>query len=71
MHINDQNPNLYEWKMTMNNLGPISLGKKQHGISLILIKITNYRLKNPLFEIISINSAKIDIKFTNSHFHPI
>ena len=27
MHINDQNPTLYEWKTTLSNLGPVSLGK--------------------------------------------
>ena len=33
MHINDQNPTLYEWKTTFNNPGPISLGK--HDMALV------------------------------------
>ena len=27
MHINDQNPILYEWIIDLSNLGPIALGK--------------------------------------------
>ena len=33
MHMNDQIPTLYEWLMTLNDLGPIAIGK--NGMELV------------------------------------
>ena len=35
MHMNEQSPTLYEWIMTLNDLGLVALGKNWHGISPI------------------------------------
>ena len=39
MHINDQNPILYEWKTTLSNLGPVALGKHDMALVWFLIEI--------------------------------
>ena len=51
MHVNDQNPTVYDRKTTSSELRPVTLKKNKHGVGLIFIKNMNYGLK-PTFEII-------------------
>ena len=39
MHTNDQNPNLYEWIITLSNLGPVALRKHDMALVWFLIEI--------------------------------
>ena len=45
MHMKDQNPTLYEWITTLNDLEPIALGKNDMLLVQIIKQFLNYRLK--------------------------
>ena len=57
--------------MTLNDLGPVALGKNDMALVQFIIQILKLQAKNPQFEIFSIYSPKIEIKNTISCFYPI